>query len=146
MKDFFRDIFEYHYHTNQELSKLLLKSHDKISEKIVALFSHSVNAHQIWNARIGIGKELGVHDIHPLDRCKKMDVDNYKSTLIIISDFEFDRVIEYQNSKGGQFKNTVSEILFHISNHTSHHRGQIMANLRQIGVEPFITDYIFYKR
>lgn len=146
MKDFFRDIFQYHNHTNQELSKLLLENQDLVSEKIIALFSHTVNAHHIWNARISGGSMPGVHDIHPLDQCQEMDIANYKTTLDIISNFNLDQVTEYQNSKGDRYNNTVKEILFHISNHTSHHRGQVMASLRPLGIEPFISDYIFYKR
>lgn len=40
----------------------------------------------------------------------------------------------------------IQQILFHIANHFTHHRGQIISDLRQNGIEPRISDYIFYKR
>jgi uncharacterized damage-inducible protein DinB len=47
---------------------------------------------------------------------------------------------------GDTYTNSVQEILFHIINHSTYHRGQIMAQLRESGLEAISTDYIFYKR
>ncbi|MDO1499494.1 DinB family protein [Winogradskyella maritima] len=54
--------------------------------------------------------------------------------------------MSYESSEGRLFANTVQDILFHIINHSAHHRGQIMMDLRQNGLEPLALDYIFYKR
>ncbi len=75
-----------------------------------------------------------------------MNEKNYLNSMKIIDQYDFGDRIEYRSFDGNPFINSVQEILFHISNHFSHHRGQIMADLRQCGVEPFITDYIFFKR
>ena len=37
-------------------------------------------------------------------------------------------------------------MLFHFVNHSTYHRGQIASNLKEHGIEPLVTDYIFYKR
>lgn len=54
--------------------------------------------------------------------------------------------IGYKTSKGDAFQNTVKDILFHIINHSTYHRGQIAANCKEYGIEPLMSDYIFYKR
>ena len=75
-----------------------------------------------------------------------MDNQNYQKTLIMLEEYNLNTEITYQNSKGKKFVNSVEEILFHISNHFTHHKGQIIADLRQNGIEPVITDYIYFKR
>ncbi|MEP2669415.1 MAG: DinB family protein [Cyclobacteriaceae bacterium] len=146
MKEFFADVFEYHHHFNQKVADLLMENKDNISERTVPLFSHCMNAHQIWNSRIMGTASYAVHQIHTLPQCKAIDRDNYANTLKILNELELDKTIEYKTSKGDAFSNTLSEIFFHISNHSTHHKGQIISDLRQSGIEPPVTDYIFYKR
>ena len=146
MKDFFEDIFEYHYHFNQKLADLLISQSGRISERTIPLFSHVINAHQIWNSRILGTKSLGVHDVHSLEKCKDLDYFNYKDTLKVLSEFDLQHKVAYENSKGHKFENSVQEILFHVSNHFTHHKGQVISDLRQNGIDPIVTDYIFYKR
>lgn len=147
MKSFFKDIFNYNHHFNQKIANQLIENESKVSQRVISLFSHVINAQQIWNARIEEEKNtLGVNQIHSFTECKKIDTENYQRTLSILEKYELDKVIHYTTTKGDKFENTIQEILFHISNHSSHHKGQIIADLKQCGIEPLITDYIFYKR
>ncbi|MCB9230676.1 MAG: damage-inducible protein DinB [Bacteroidia bacterium] len=146
MKEFFADLFAYHHHLNQKLATLLLEKRDHLPERVLPLFSHSLNAHQIWNSRILNTKPFGVHQAHAPESFQAIDQANYEDTLGIIQTFDLAQQIKYQNSKGQEFSNSVQEILFHTANHFTHHRAQIMSDLRQAGIEPIITDYIFYKR
>lgn len=146
MKTFFKDLFEYHHIINQKLIKQLKEHEDKLSERTIPLLSHSINAHQIWNARILKQQELGVHQIHTLNECVQIDNENYQETLSIIDNRDLEERIAYTNSKGMEYSNSVKEILFHTANHFSHHRGQIISDLRKSGVAPIITDYIYHRR
>lgn len=146
MKAFFLDIFEYHHHFNQKLVQQLSEHASVLPDRTIPLFSHSINAQQIWNARITNRPKLGVHQVHSLEVCKEIDNENYAETLHILNVHEIDEVIGYHTSKGVEFQNSIQEIFFHISNHFSHHRGQIISDIRQSGIAPVITDYIFYKR
>lgn len=144
---FFKDIFEYNHHFNQKIANQLIENEPKVSARVISLFSHVINAQQIWNVRITENKNtLAVNQIHSFEDCKKIDIENYQQTIQILETYELDKTIQYANSKGDKFENTVRQILFHVSNHSSHHRGQIIADLKQNGIEPMITDYIFYKR
>ena len=146
MKDFFKDIFEYHNHFNQRLIDQLIENERVISKRTIPLFSHTVNAHQIWNARITNKEKFEVHQEHALEMCKQIDNDNYRETLMILKEYNLDEKISYSNSKGTAFNNSIREILFHVANHSSHHKGQIISDLRLSGIAPIVTDYIFYKR
>jgi uncharacterized damage-inducible protein DinB len=146
MIEFFKDIFEYHNHFNQKLADLLSENRDQISERTKKLFSHSINAHQLWNSRILNFDPFAVLQMHSFEKVKIIDKENYLDTLKILKEYDLENKIEYQNSKGQKFENSIQQILFHIANHFTHHRGQIISNLRQRGIEPLVTDYIFYKR
>ena len=146
MKDFFKDIFEYHNHFNQKLINQLMAYENKLPVRTISLISHSINAHQIWNARIIKKKQLGVHQVHLLKECKLIDNENYLETLIILDTRKLEERVTYKNSNGTEFSNSIQQILFHVANHFSHHKGQIVSDLRQNGMDPIVTDYIFYKR
>ncbi len=146
MKDFFEDIFEYHNHFNQKIADFLTEHASEVSERTIPLFSHSINAHQIWNSRILGTQPLGVHEVHSPEKCGILDNTNYKDTLKILSGFDLGLKVSYQNSKGHKFENSIQQILFHVANHFTHHKAQIISDIRQKGLEPIVTDYIFYKR
>jgi uncharacterized damage-inducible protein DinB len=56
-------------------------------------------------------------------------------------------LLAYKNVKGEEFSNTIADILMHVVNHSTYHRGQIITMLRQTGHQSlFATDYIVYCR
>jgi uncharacterized damage-inducible protein DinB len=55
--------------------------------------------------------------------------------------------LTYKNMKGDEFTQLYEELLFHVVNHGSFHRGQIITLLRQIGVTTIPgTDLVLYMR
>jgi uncharacterized damage-inducible protein DinB len=53
----------------------------------------------------------------------------------------------YQNNKKEQFKQPVYEMLVHLFNHQSYHRGQLVMMLRQLGADKIPqTDFIIWSR
>lgn len=146
MKKFLTDIFEYHHYFNQQLIGELDRHQAELPERTFPLFCHILNAQQIWNSRIRNGKPLGVHQVHDIPACLELNQQNYLDTLDIIDNDNLERTIAYQTFRGDAFSNTIRDILFHVANHTTHHRGQIISDFRQSGIAPIITDYIFYKR
>lgn len=147
MKSFFKELFEYNHHYNQSWYALLEENQNEISEKALTLFNHIINAHQIWNNRITPQEKLfGVWEMHVTQDLKKIDTTNYVQSLQILDQFDFDKIIHYTNSQGKSFSNNVRNILFHVINHATYHRGQIATEYKQQGMKPLTTDYIFYKR
>lgn len=147
MQPLFADMFSYHHHFNQKTIDLLEQRAAALPENSWPLFCHIVNAHNIWNSRmLAIAPATGVQSVHSYDECRKMDTENYQNSLALLETADFATLLTYTNSRGEQYTNTVGDIAFHVVNHTTHHRGQIMAQLRQAGIAPPPTDYIFYKR
>jgi uncharacterized damage-inducible protein DinB len=53
----------------------------------------------------------------------------------------------YYNSKKERFKQPVYQMLLHLFNHGTYHRGQLVTMLRQLGVEKIpATDFIVWSR
>ena len=58
-----------------------------------------------------------------------------------------EHVFAYQNFKGEAFKQPLYEMLLHLFNHQTYHRGQLVTMLRQAGVEAIPpTDFIVWSR
>jgi len=147
MKTFFKELFDYSHHFNQQLFEVIEHNPDKVSDKTILLFSHLLNAHQIWNNRIEPEQPIyGVWQLHPVQDLQAIDQRNYEKTLQILGKFDLEQVIHYANSKGTVFNNSVRDILFHAVNHSTYHRAQIATEFKQHGLEPLMTDFIMYKR
>ncbi|PKQ43684.1 DinB family protein [Confluentibacter flavum] len=147
MKAFFKELFQYNHHSNQKLWHVFNEHPDRISEKSIKLYNHILNAHHIWNSRINqIQNTYGVWDMHPIQNCMNMDKTNYENSLLILDTFDLNDMINYKNTKGLVFNNSIRDNLFHVINHSTYHRGQIATDFRQNGLDPLVTDYIFHKR
>lgn len=59
---------------------------------------------------------------------------------------DLDRVLHYHNTKGNPFSDRMWQMLQHLVNHGTYHRGQITTLLRQLGATPVATDMIAFYR
>ncbi|HWG59895.1 MAG TPA: DinB family protein [Candidatus Acidoferrales bacterium] len=59
---------------------------------------------------------------------------------------ELERSLDYRNMKGHTFSSPVREVLLHVANHGTYHRGQVTIMLRQLGATPVATDLIGFYR
>lgn len=56
-------------------------------------------------------------------------------------------VFSYKTMKGDPFSDSIEDTLFHVVNHSTYHRGQIITMLREAGVANVVsTDLIHYLR
>ena len=53
---------------------------------------------------------------------------------------------EYVTTEGKPYSNGLQDMLLHLINHSSYHRGQVASLLRQVGATPLATDLILYLR
>lgn len=63
-----------------------------------------------------------------------------------LEDGDLRRVVAYRNTAGRPFESTIGEMLRHVVNHSTYHRGQVVTMMRQLGAEPAGTDLIQYYR
>ncbi|WP_022942743.1 DinB family protein [Psychromonas hadalis] len=61
----------------------------------------------------------------------------------LLTDEELLQPISYQNQKGVTANKTLFNLLMHVFNHQTHHRGQVTTLLSQSGIDVGITDLVF---
>ena len=59
-----------------------------------------------------------------------------------LSEADLDNTFTYQNIKGESASKNFGEVLSHLFNHQTHHRGQVSTLLYQAGVDIGVTDYL----
>ena len=59
-----------------------------------------------------------------------------------ITESDLSGILEYKNTKGLHFVKNFGQILQHVINHQTHHRGQVTTLLTQVGVDVGVTDLL----
>ena len=91
--------------------------------------------------------EYEVWQLHKIEAWEDIHYENQRTTFEIITNTDdFNKRVDYKTTEDRVFANEVKDILFHIINHSTHHRGQIAADFRKNKITPEQLDYIFYKR
>lgn len=125
----------------------VFKINPDYGDRALFLFSHVLNAQHIWASRIvytvPLYERMQIHSIDQLDTISEKNTADLKH---IFDTLHLSHQIHYSNSDGSKFDNTVEEILFHVINHSTYHRGQIATQLKQNGINPPVTDFIILNR
>lgn len=148
MKTFFEKWYSYNAWANRKLIKCLEQQHVS-DEKILTVMGHLLSANFIWLNRIkGLPKsEYKLWGEYTLPQLASMIEEADKLWMEFIeATGNFNQVLKYNNYVGDYFENNVEQIMIHLVNHGSYHRGQVAMLLRQKGFEPVNTDYITYDR
>ncbi len=114
---------------------------------------HLMDVESIWWQRL----KLQEHVEWP-GKIFDKDFENLSKELMILSkqwdvwvseasEMQLTHVFGYQNSKKEFFKQPVYEMLLHLFNHQTFHRGQLITMMRQNGIEKIpATDFIVFSR
>jgi uncharacterized damage-inducible protein DinB len=147
MKSFFNELLEYNRQMNQQIIMAMVQHKDKVSEKSQKWMNHILNAQELYHTRIEPAyKAYGSWHMRELEELESVNDDLHHVTGGILTRFELDTMIHYTTTKGVPMQNTIQDIVFHIVNHGTYHRGQIAADFRNTGLEPLVTDYVVWKR
>ncbi len=63
-----------------------------------------------------------------------------------LSSEDVQRVVQHKTTAGVPQSQPLWQMLQHVVNHGTYHRGQVAAMLRQLGAKPIATDLIFFYR
>jgi uncharacterized damage-inducible protein DinB len=112
---------------------------------------HVYAADRIWLSRV-LGEQRATF-IDPEDRDLTLLQtewpvlqQRWKLWLKDFTDGDVTRVIEFKDTKGRPYAQPVWQILFHLVNHGTHHRGQVSGFLRAMGQTPPPLDMMAYYR
>ncbi|HVK96544.1 MAG TPA: DinB family protein [Flavisolibacter sp.] len=161
MKELFIELADYNLWANQQLLKLILSlSEEQQNMELKSSFPslrktalHMIDAEHIWWQRMKLQERI----TRPSDDFKGsmndisqdlFQINNqWKDWIVGMQEHMLQHEFIYQNSKTEKFKKPIYQMLLHIFNHGTYHRGQIVNMLRQIGVEKIPqTDFIVFSR
>lgn len=144
-------LFSYDMWANDQVL-LTLQDHLEFpaADQAIAFYSHIAGAQEVWYARIQKqpSEELDVWPDYGLSvALQKLKTYTERWRLLIEENrSDLNRNISYSNSKGDNFETPLSDILHHLIIHGQHHRAQIARLLRNAGISPPGTDFIFFCR
>ena len=125
-------------------------------ERALGVFGHIQAARRVWLHRIahdltGFPPD-GLFPIWPLDQleieARQMDGlwRNYIARLERPDGPKLEAPVFYQSAEGVQYESRLDDILIHVVNHSTYHRGQIAGLVAAAGAKPAVTDYIAFHR
>jgi len=78
-------------------------------------------------------------------RTKWMEVERERTAFVNnLTDELLNAPISYLNLKGEKWTYPLWQMLQHLVNHSTYHRGQVTTMLRQLGAEPAATDFLLF--
>lgn len=140
--------YKYNNWANSVLLEALMANSSLLPKSCISLFSHIVNAQTIWVCRInGITPVVSVWQVNELESCKVL----LEQSINGLSQIEYlettaSPIIKYTTSNGDCYETSVSDILLHVFNHGTYHRGQIAKEMKLHHIKPVNTDYIQFVR
>ncbi len=114
--------------------------------------AHIVWAEQLWlcrwlgrsNPAVPQGRDLGSL---AAVRARWEEVEAERRAFLHgLSDAGLAETRTVKPSTGGEFRHSLAEMVRHVVDHSSYHRGQVVTMLRQVGVAPPTTGLIYYYR
>jgi uncharacterized damage-inducible protein DinB len=134
--------FDYSHWANLEMWSALEGYAEKSPAKAWELLAHIAAAELLWQQRI-LGEPSGA--VWPAWRGAELRNHlngTWKEWRRMVAEEDLSRTVNYTNSKGEPWTSTTADIMEHVLFHAAYHRGQIVMQLRQAGLEPPYTDYI----
>lgn len=115
------------------------------------IFAHIQSARHVWLSRVG-GTPARAWVMFPdwtpaqsLEDACRLDAEWHR-WMGMLGDGDMDRQVTYRSTEGAGYVSTIGEILTHVFNHSTYHRGQVALLVAQCGGQPAATDAILFSR
>ncbi len=161
MKQLLVSFTQYEHWANEKLLEIIMGlTEEQQQQEIKSSFSsihktclHMWDASAIWWQRLQKKEEIVVPSLsfHPSMKdiengLLKQNID-WLDWIKPLPEADLASIFSYKNMKGDAFQQPLKDIILHLNNHGTYHRGQLVTMLRQVGVEKIPqTDYILFSR
>lgn len=159
----FRRLYDYEFRCTPLVNEGLSRARENIErvgvaalaapfERAVQVWSHVQAARRTWLVRLGRDVEPPRDGLFPAwsaeqarAQAEEMDA-AWRGYVGALDARELARVARYTSTEGKHYDTEVRDVLTHVVNHSSYHRGQIASLIAATGTKPPITDYVFFCR
>ncbi|MGL4609911.1 MAG: DinB family protein [Trueperaceae bacterium] len=151
------DLLEYHRWATEKVLQIVATLPPEYYSKdlgssfpsIQSTLVHCYSADRAWLGRIhGQRLEpLSPADYPSITSLREVWLETLSIWLTVLQQLEEPKqIISYHAYNGTAYHNKLSDIVRHVVNHSTYHRGQVTTMLRQLGAEGVTTDLIAYYR
>ncbi len=161
MKKIFARYAAYNVWANQRLANCISKlSAEQANREVTSSFNsiyatvlHLWDAESIWWQRLKMNEHLDIPSAGFSGNTNELCNNLIKQSILWsewaehATEAALEHEFIYRNSKKEQFKQPVHEVMMHLFNHQSYHRGQLVTMFRQVGMQEIPGfDYILFTR
>ena len=126
----------------------LTRDHKSADKSVLGTLVHVFAADRVWYARVTgtpVTRFVGESD-HQLSVLQNDWPALHQQWLAYLSGANLAGVIAYKDMKGNSHQSPLWQIVLHVVNHGTHHRGMVAAMMRSMGHTPPVLDEIAYFR
>jgi uncharacterized damage-inducible protein DinB len=161
MKDTLSQLAAYNIWANQKLLDIILalpeeKQKQEVPSSFKSLYTtilHMLHAESVWWQRMKLQERINL----PMETFKgsMQELSNeliqqnrqWQQWVNTATEPMLEHVFQYYSSKRDMYKQPVCQMILHVFNHGTYHRGQLVNMLRQLGIEKIPqTDFIVWSR
>lgn len=142
--------FEFEYWSNHLILESI-KAMPARDERILLLFSHLLSSHSMWLSRVNKTEmTCTLFQERSLEECEQLMKENlqgWKEFLQRTSDKDLETEIEFLaawEANPGKRTMRIDDAIIHLINHSSYHRGQIVARMKGQLDELPLSTYIMF--
>ena len=154
-------MYEYNYWANKRMLSVIEPlppdqfvkdigvSHGGIRGTLV----HIMGGEEIWVKRWKGEQAISMAkaDMFPtfesvLNRWEMVEMEVMGFCHMLKTDDDILKIISYKDMKGNSYSQQLYQLMQHLINHSTYHRGQVVSMLRQIDVKPIGTDMVVFFR
>jgi uncharacterized damage-inducible protein DinB len=161
MKELLKQYATYNIWASQKIIDVILSlSGEKQIAEVPSSFNslyktvlHMLDAESIWWQRMKMEERISVPSenfkgtMRELATTLSQQSKQWEEWVTGTPESSLDHVFHYYNKKKEHFKMPIYQMLHHVFNHGTYHRGQLINMLRQLGVDKLpSTDFIVWSR
>jgi uncharacterized damage-inducible protein DinB len=117
---------------------------------VLGTLAHTFGADRVWLARVTGTPQRGLSDadreLPAIQREWPLVYEGWREWARDRTDDSLLTVLDYHDLKGNPWRQSLWQIVLHVVNHGTHHRGQVSGFLRSMGHTPPPLDLIAYYR
>lgn len=161
MKILLSQYASYHIWANQLLIERILKLPEELkSQEVISSFNglaktllHMWDAESMWWQRMKLQEQITrpsenfSGNMQDIIKSLTHQSKQWQEWVMNAQEHMLDHEFIYSNTKREKFKQPIYQMLLHLFNHGTYHRGQLVTILRQLGVTDIPpTDFIVWSR
>lgn len=150
MLDYFKRLFQYNAWAQEKVLAALEKMGPaSLDEKTLKITGHILLASQIWLNRLTGKPNIDLSQNLSLSQCRALFEElkvGWKAYLGGLSESKLSEKASYQTTEGKPYETVISDVLAHLVNHSTYHRGQLASLIKKSGGEAPNTDFIGFVR